>query len=54
MKIQVGFIGSGWRAHGYMRVIREFSHRMEVAGILVHSTQSREKIRTGNLSDAKN
>ena len=44
MKIQVGFIGSGWRAHGYMRVIREFSHRMEVAGVLVHSTQSREKM----------
>ena len=44
MKLQIGFIGSGWRAHGYMRVIREFSSRMEIAGILVHSRESREKM----------
>ena len=44
MKYKIGFIGSGWRAHGYMRVIREFSHRMEVEGILVHSPESREKM----------
>ena len=42
--IRIGFIGSGWRAHGYMRVIREFSHRMQVEGILVHSPASREKM----------
>ena len=44
MKIQIGFIGSGWRAHGYMRVIKEFSHRMEVTGILVHTDASRLKM----------
>ena len=43
-KIRIGIIGSGWRAHGYMRVIREFSHRMETAGILVHSEESRRKM----------
>ena len=41
MKLQIGIIGSGWRAHCYMRVIRAFSHRMEVAGVLVHSSGSR-------------
>ena len=44
MKTRIGFIGSGWRAHGYMRVIRELSAWMEVAGVLVHSAQSREKM----------
>ena len=44
MDIRIGIIGSGWRAHGYMRVIREFRHRMEVGGILVHSQESRIKM----------
>ena len=43
-KTQIGMIGSGWRAHGYMRVIRECSHRMEVSGILVHTEESRRKM----------
>lgn len=34
MKVRIGFIGVGWRAHGYMRVVEEFRHRMEVSGIL--------------------
>ena len=44
MKTRIGFIGSGWRAHGYMRVIRELSARMEVSGVLVHSSKSREQM----------
>lgn len=44
MKIQIGFIGCGWRAQGYMNVIRQLGHRMEVTGILVHSRESREKM----------
>ncbi len=44
MKTRIGFIGSGWRAHGYMRVIRELSARMEVGGVLVHSARSREQM----------
>lgn len=34
-KIKIGFIGAGWRAHGYMRVIREPSDQMEVSGVFV-------------------
>lgn len=39
VKLKIGFIGVGWRAHCYMRVIREFRHRMEVSGVLVHSSE---------------
>ncbi len=45
MKARIGFIGSGWRAHCYMRVVKEFRHRMEVSGILVHSTGSAEQMK---------
>lgn len=37
MKLKIGFIGVGWRAHCYMRVIKEFRHRMEVSGVFVRS-----------------
>lgn len=37
--MKIGFIGVGWRAHCYMRVIEEFRHRMEVSGVLVRSEE---------------
>lgn len=37
--LKIGFIGAGWRAHGYIRVIQEFRHRMVVSGILAHSQE---------------
>lgn len=44
MKVKIGFIGVGWRAHGYMRVVEEFRRRMEVSGVLVHSPQRAEQM----------
>ncbi|MGN0323120.1 MAG: Gfo/Idh/MocA family protein [Oliverpabstia sp.] len=43
-KTKIGFIGTGWRAHGYMRVIRELKDTMEVAGVLAHSAKSEETL----------
>ncbi len=43
-KTRIGFIGCGWRAHGYMRVIRELSDRLEVSGIYTHSEKSFAKM----------
>ena len=42
MRAKIGFIGSGWRAHGYWKVIKELTDRFEVAAILTHSGKSRE------------
>lgn len=42
MRAKIGFIGSGWRAHGYWKVIKELPDRFEVAAILTHSGKSRE------------
>ncbi|MCI8280635.1 MAG: Gfo/Idh/MocA family oxidoreductase [Lachnospiraceae bacterium] len=44
MKTRIGFIGAGWRARGYMRVVEEFRRRMEVSGVLVHSSQRAEQM----------
>ena len=44
MKTRIGFIGVGWRAHCYMRVIEEFRHRMEVSGVLVRSPESADRM----------
>lgn len=43
-KTRIGFIGYGWRAHGYMRVIRELQERMEVAGIFAHTEKSAQML----------
>ena len=45
-QLKIGFIGVGWRAHGYMRVIREFRHRMEVSGVLVRSAERAAQMET--------
>lgn len=43
-KMKIGFIGVGWRAHCYMRVIEEFRHRMEVSGVLVRSEERAQQM----------
>ena len=43
-KVRIGFIGSGWRAHGYMRIIEKLHDRMEVAGVFAHSEKSALKL----------
>ncbi len=43
MKVKIGFIGSGWRAHGYWNVIRELPEKFEVAAVLTHSGASRKE-----------
>ena len=44
MKIQIGFIGAGWRAHCYMKVIDQFQHRMEVSSVFVRSKERAEQM----------
>lgn len=42
--MKIGIIGTGWRAQGYMKVIRLFSHRMEVSAVLAHSEKSAQEM----------
>lgn len=44
MKTKIGFIGVGWRAHCYMKVIEQFRHRMEISAVLVRSKERAEKM----------
>ena len=43
-KLQIGMIGVGWRAHGYMRVVRELGNRMEISGVYVRSQESADRM----------